>query len=395
MIYSYKAYTKQGKKAQGSIEASSIQEAKEKLRHMQLLIAKLAPQKKALKKQQLSRQNLLIFTSQLAQLLSAKIPLYESLLALEEQSREESYHPVIMGLTERIRRGSSLSQAMQEFPNSFSTLYRALITAGEAVGNLELALNRLNYFLSQQAKTNKQLVSAMIYPAILALLLIVAACVLVGFVIPALETLFEDKQIPRFTQIVLSTSHFLRDWGILLLGAFVAGIFLFIYRLRNPTTKQKLQRLVLHVPLVNRYVLMASLGRFARTLSTLLDGGLPIVLSLGFARQSLNNIRLEEIILRTEQKIIEGIALSQELSKHKEIPPLFYRMVSIGEESGKLAAMLSQVATLYEEDTERILARIVTLAQPVLLLLMGVLVGGVLLSILMPLSSFGAAANSL
>jgi general secretion pathway protein F len=393
MIYSYKAYTKQGKKAQGSIEAINMQEAKEKLRQMQLLIAHLAPQKKALKKEQLTRQNLLIFTSQLAQLLSAKIPLYESLLALEEQSREESYHPVIMGLTERIRRGSSLSQAMQEFPDSFSALYRALITAGEAVGNLELALNRLSYFLDQQAKTSKQLISAMIYPAILALLLIVAAGVLVGFVIPALESLFEDKQIPKFTQIVLSASHFLRDWGLLLLTSFVFGIVFCVHQLKKPHIKQKLQRLLLRIPLVNRYILMASLGRFARTLSTLLDGGLPIVASLGFARQSLNNIQLEEIIQRAEQKIIEGVAFSQILSRYKEIPPLFCRMVSIGEESGKLAAMLAQVATLYEEETERILARIVTLAQPVLLLLMGVLVGGVLLSILMPLSSFGSSAG--
>src|SRR5260221_9868155 len=155
-LYTYRAFTKQGQKTEGSIEAVSIQDAKDKVRNMQLLIREIFPQKQALKKQQLNRDNLLIFTSQLSQLLSSKIPIYESLLALEEQARDEPYHPVILGLTERIKRGTSLSQAMGDFPDSFSPLYRALISAGEAVGNMELALLRLNGFLNQQGKIRKQ-----------------------------------------------------------------------------------------------------------------------------------------------------------------------------------------------------------------------------------------------
>ncbi len=390
-IYTYKAFTPQGKKTTGSIEAVSEQEAKEKIRQMHLLLASLTPQSKAHKKQQLSTDTLLIFTSQLAQLLAAKIPLYESLLALEEQSRHESYHPVVLGLTERIKRGSSLSQAMQEFPESFSILYRALIAAGEAIGNLELSLNRLNGFLTQQNKIHKQLVSAMLYPALLAGLLFVAICVLVGFVIPALESLFQDKPVPQFTQIVLSTSRFLREWGFLIIAILAASFFALGVYIKTPKAKRKLQRGMLRIPLLRRYVILASLGRFARTLSTLLEGGLPIVSALSFAKESLNNARLEEIIQRAEEKIIEGVSLSHEMGRHKEIPPLFSRMISIGEESGKLAPMLAQVAHLYEEETERILTRMVTLAQPVLLLMMGALVGGVLLSILMPLSSFGSS----
>lgn len=391
MIYQYKAFTRQGKPAKGTIEAVNAKEAKDKLRDMQLIVSSLEPQNKGKKRLRLSKDDLRIFTSQLAQLLAAQIPLYESLLALEEQARQEPYHPVILGLTDRIKRGSSLSQAMQDFSESFSPLYRALISAGEAVGNLELALNRLNNFLVHDNKIRKQLISALIYPALLSGLLVVAVTVLVGFVIPALEQLFEDKNIPRFTQIVFGTAKFLREWGFLVVGFLVGLGFYTFYRLRSPKTKASIQRNILHIPLINRYVILSSLSRFARTLGTLLEGGLPLTISLAYAKEALGNARLDEIMNKVEHRIIEGIPFSTELSRYKEVPPLFSRMVLIGEESGKLPSMLSQLATLYEEETERTLTRVVALAQPVMLLLMGGLIGGVLLSILMPLSSFGSS----
>lgn len=392
-VYAYQAFTPKGKKTSGSIEAASLQEAKEKIRQMHLLLSKLELQKKAQKGQRLNRDSLLIFTSQLSQLLSAKIPLYESLVALEEQGREEPHHPVLLGLTERIRRGSSLSEAMADFPGSFSSLYRALISAGEAIGNLELSLNRLNAFLVHQTKIQKQLVSAMIYPALLACLLVVAICILVGFVVPSLEALFQDKSIPQFTQTVFNISGFLRDWGVLIVILAAACITYLYFRLKNPKAKAKIQKFFLRMPLISRYMILSSLGRFARTLSALLDGGLPIIASLSFSKEALNNARLADIMKQAEEKIIEGVPLSHELSRHPEIPPLFARMVLIGEESGKLPTMLAQLATLYEEETERTLTRLVTLAQPLLLLMMGGLIGGVLLSILLPLSSFGSSID--
>ncbi len=391
MLYQYKAFTKQGKPAKGTIEAIGANDAKAKLREMGLIISSLEPQKSGKKKLKLSKDDLRIFTSQLAQLLAAQIPLYESLLALEEQSRDEPYHPVILGLTERIKRGSSLSQAMQDFSESFSPLYRALIAAGEAVGNLELALNRLNNFLVHDNKIRKQLMSALLYPALLTGLLVVAVTVLVGFVIPALEQLFDENNIPQFTKMVFLTAKFLREWGILVVLLFIGLAVYGFYRLKSPEVKAAIQRKILHVPLINRYVIRAALSRFARTLGTLLEGGLPLTVSLTYAKEALGNARLSEIMQRVEERIIEGIPFSTELSRYKEVPPLFSRMVSIGEESGKLSSMLSQLATLYEEETERTLTRVVSLVQPIMLLLMGTLIGGVLLSILMPLSSFGSS----
>lgn len=249
MLYEYKAFTKQRKQTKGTIEAVNLKEAKDKLRELQLIVSSIDVQKKGRKKLQLSKADLLIFTSQLAQLLSSQIPLYESLLALEEQARQEPYHPIILGLCERIKRGTSLSQSMQDFPESFSPLYRALIAAGEAVGNLELALTRLNSFLVHDSKIRKQLISALIYPALLSGLLVVAVTVLVGFVIPALEQLFEDKNIPQFTKLVFSTAQFLRDWGVLVVTFIVGSAIYLFYRLRTPKTKASLQKSYYTYPL--------------------------------------------------------------------------------------------------------------------------------------------------
>lgn len=393
-VYAYKAFTKDGKKTKGSIDALTEKDAKEKLRAMDLLLFELKLQGDVKKKEQLQGDSLLVFTSQLSQLTTSKIPLYESLLALEEQSRQEAYHPVILGLAERIKSGSSLSKALSEYPSSFSPLYQAIIAAGEAVGSIDRSLHRLQTLLSYQMRIVKQLISALTYPIFLMILMFASVFILVGFVIPSIEVLFEDRKVPAFTQFVFSLSKILRGAWLEIFIVIGCSIVASVYYLRKKEVKLKLQRLCIRIPIIKRFFIHASLARFAKTLATLLDGGLPLVNALSFAKEALRNARLEEIVRHVEDRIIEGNSMSASFSRFQEIPALFTRMIGIGEESGQLAPLLSQVATIYEEETERILNRFVTLVQPILLLLMGAIVGTVLLSILLPLSDFGATLNT-
>jgi general secretion pathway protein F/type IV pilus assembly protein PilC len=282
--------------------------------------------------------------------------------------------------------GKALSKALEDFPESFSPLYRALISAGEAVGNLELALSRLTTLLSSQQKASKQLISALTYPLFLFGLMLVAITILVGFVVPSLEQLFEGRNLPWFTSVVFSLSATLRNHWAVLVGGIISSITFLYFYLKRPQVKQQLQRNLLRLPVIGRYIIHSSLARFARTLSSLLDGGLPLTTSLSFAQEGLYNVRLEEVIESVSNKVIEGKTISGELAHYKEIPSLFTRMVKIGEESGKLATMLSQVALIYEEETERSLQLIVSLSQPVLLIVMGGAIGAVILSVLMPLA---------
>ncbi|MDB6081502.1 MAG: xpsF [Chlamydiia bacterium] len=392
-LYAYKAYTAEGKKTQGTLESTSEQEAKQKIRELHLILCELKESKDRKGFADLSKDNLIVFTSQLSQLISAKIPLYESLLALEEQARSEPYHSLVLSLSERVKAGSSLSKTMQDFPNSFSPLYRALISAGEAVGNLELSLVRLSSLLSYQRKMAKQLMSALTYPLFLAAMMFVSICILIGFVIPSIEALFEGRTLPWFTAIVFATSSIARDYWYFFVGGGIAIPTFLYFELRKPSVKAKLQRFSLKIPVLNRYIIHASLARFARTLATLLDGGLPLPQSLAYASEALHNARLQEIVDTAAAKVIEGKTISHELLRYKEIPSLFSRMIRIGEESGKLSPMLTQVASIYEEETERTLNKLVTLAQPILLIVMGGVIGTVVISILLPLSDFGSAMD--
>jgi type II secretory pathway component PulF len=388
--YAYRAYTTDGKNTKGMVEALSDQEAKEKIRALNLILIDLKEQltNKGLK--HLTKDNLIIFTSQLSQLVTAKIPLYESLLALEEQARGEPYHPLILAIGEKIKTGSSLSKALQEFPESFSPLYRALISAGEAIGNLELALSRLSSLLSYQRKMSKQLMSALTYPLFLGGLMIVALGVLIGFVLPSLEVLFEGRELPWFTACVFSVSHGVQHYWAIFVIALISGGLYVHFLMKKQKNKATMQKILLRIPVVNKYIIHAAMSRFGRTLATLIDGGLPLANALQFATEALHNARLEEILTKVTERVIEGKTISGELSRYKEIPSLFSRMVKIGEESGKLSPMLNQISAMYEEETERTLTRLVSLAQPILLIVMGAVIGAVILSILLPLSDFGS-----
>jgi len=390
-LYRYSAYNKEKKKVKGVIEAASISEAKDRIRELQLMIISLVLDSKGSSQKKLKNDSLVIFTSQLNQLVSAKIPVFECLLALEEQSRGEAFHPIILSLTERIKSGHSLSRAMQDFPDCFSPLYRALIAAGEAVGNLELSLSRLTQLLTHQQKVKKQLISSLTYPLFLAGLLFVAVAILVTFVIPSLEVLFEDREVPAFTKFVLQSSRILRTWGPLIIAVGAGAITWLIFRLRSREYKAKFQRLLLKLPVTSSFIARGALSRFGRTLSTLLDGGLPLTSAMQLSEEAINCIPFEEILRNVREKLMEGRSFSSELSRYEEVPPLFCRMIKIGEDSGKLSPLLTQLSTIYEEESDRTLQKLVTLTQPILLLLMGVFIGGVLLSILLPLSDFGSS----
>jgi len=390
-VFQYKAVRSDGQRSKGSIEASSKDDAKRLLREQQLIILDLkeavSSKSQAMK---MSFEQQVIFTSQLAQLLEANVPLYESLEALEEQAEGESYQGIIFSLREHIRKGASFSAALSHYPETFSSFFRAIVVAGESVGKLDQALIRLSQQLSSERQAKQRLISALIYPAILSLLLVVSLGIMIFFVIPSIESLFEDQEIPAFTSFVLSITHFIHahTWflGFSLIGAIMAGIYL----LSKSDVRSKVVIKMLKWPILGQYLLKSSLGKFSRTLSNLLLGGTTLSTALEHAKEALGNKVLEDEIAYASEQIVEGKSFSSSLQKSKHLPPLFARMVSIGEETGRLAPILANLAKLYEEDSDRTLERAVGLIQPILLITMGVAIGSMLFAVLLPLASFGA-----
>lgn len=387
----YQALGSQGKKTTHSIEATSLSDAKERLRKQNVMVISLKPHKKrGLQAPQLQGISLLTFTTQLAALLKASLPLYESLSSLEEQYAGEKFHPILSVLCERIKGGVSLSKALQEFPSSFSTQYVALIEAAETVGALDISLESLAVSMQKTQNLQKSLVTASLYPLILLSFSLVVIGALLSFVVPSIETMLEGRPSSYVTSFVIGASHFFtRGWPYYF--PFLASAVAFLgFSWKKPSFRTRLLKKILALPFLGTLLLEVSLARFFRTFGSLLNGGVNLTKSLNLARKTLNHPLLEEIMDAAEKKILEGSHLSRELKKSPLIPQLVRRLVQVGEETGKMQQMSLKIASLYEESVEKKVARLLAILQPALLLVLGVIVGIIMLGVLLPLTDFQA-----
>lgn len=391
-VYHYQALDSTGKKSSGYIEALNEKDAKGILREQGSMVTKIGVKSQLSSKQNLRGPSLLAFTSQLALLTSSGVPLYESLVTIEEQARGEKYHRVILTLSEQIKGGSSLSQAMATFPDSFDKLYRAMIAAGESVGALDIVLEKLGQLLTRQGKLKRQISTAMIYPSILGCFSLLIICLLLGFVVPSIEGIFEGRELNAFTNLVMSVSHVFRDYWWLYIPA-VAGFVVFAtLKVRSPEGRLWIERNFLKIPIIRTLMIQTAVARFCRTMATLQQGGLTMIDAMRLSREVMRNVVIEEEMKRAENKIIEGSSLSAEMMRSKWIPHIVPRMLAVGEESGSTMVMLNKIADMYEDEIEKNLDRVMALAQPVILIFMGTVIGFVLLAILLPLTDVSSFA---
>ena len=389
-LYHYSAIEPSGKKRTGLIEAQNERDAKEKLRDQGVMVKEVAVKKGGGSRENLRGDSLLNFTMQLSQLVGSGIPLYQSLTAIEEQYRNESYHRVILSLCEQIKAGTSLSQAMSNYPGSFNKLYCSMIAAGESAGALNIVLDRLHHLLAKQMKLKSEIVTALIYPAILASFSLLIIIMLMTFVVPSIEGIFEGRKLNTFTALVISASHFFRDYWWLYIPLLAGLATYLVYKLRSEAGRLWIERTFLKVPLIRTLMVQAAMARFCRTMGTLQQGGVTMIDSMQIATDVMRNVVLEEDMKKAEQRIIEGSSLSEELGKSKWIPMMVSRMLSVGEDSGTTTAMLNKIADIYEEELEKTLERTMALAQPIILVFMGSIIGMVLMAILLPLTDISA-----
>lgn len=391
-LYLYQALDLQGKRKKGLIEAQSEREAKDKLRDMGVMVTSLAAKASMSSRENLKGEKLMAFTLQLSQLVGAGVPLYESLLAIEGQCRSEPYHRIILSLCEQIKAGASLSQAMSAFPDSFNQLYCSMITAGESIGVLDNVLEKLSQLLAKQIKLRSEIITAMVYPGILASFSFMIILLLLGFVIPSIEGIFEGRKLNGFTSFVLSVSHFFRDyWWVYLpaIGAIIGGL---VYYLRKPAGKLWLEKTFLKLPVIRTLMVQTAVARFCRTMGTLLQGGLPLIEAMRISRDVMRNTTMSQEVKVAEGRIIEGSSLGKELARAKLFPPMVAQMLSVGEDSGSVVVMFNKIADMYEQDLEKTLNRLMALSQPAILIIMGIVIGTMLLAILLPLTDVSSLA---
>jgi general secretion pathway protein F len=398
-FFQYRAADQSGKVVEGVMEADVEQSVIMRLREMGCVPLRIAmPSERAISagrqqplfaRRRVSQQQLLQFTRELATLLTAGLPLDRSLSILGGLFEGSELSKILRSLVEAVRAGKSLAVSMAEHPDVFPKIYTNMIRAGEAGGILESVLRYLTEYLESTLSLKEDVKSALIYPTILATAAGVSLVVMFLFVIPRFSTIFKDigKSLPWITQVVIGFSQLLTQYGWLVLLIVAGAVVGLLSYIRTPEGRNEWDRLCLRAWLFGDLVRKFETARFARTLSALIKGGVPLLEALGTVQGVVGNRLLSRALSQVQVRVREGKGMARPLSESGLFPALALNMIAVGEETGKLDGMLAEVANYYDQEVKRATKRLTSLLEPALILGMGLIIGVVVVSMLLAIFS--------
>jgi general secretion pathway protein F len=342
-----------------------------------------------------STSDIAVLTRQLATLIGAGIPLFESLNALIEQVEKEQVKRALTEVREQVREGISFAKALEAHPTIFPPLYINMVRAGEASGTLQQVLERLTKFMESQAKLKGKVTSAMAYPILMAIIGMTLISVLMIAVVPNVTTIFAsmDQALPWYTALLITVSDFAAGYWWLVIIVIAASVYFFRRWKSTPSGKLKWDAFVLKVPVFGKLVLMLSIARFARTLATLLSSGVALLTAMDIVRNVLGNAVLEKVVVDAISSIREGQSIAEPLKRSGRFPPIVTHMIAVGERSGQLEAMLESVSDAYDTEVETRVQILTSLLEPMMIVIMGGAVGFIAVAILMPLIQMSSFAG--
>lgn len=393
--YSYIALDADGRKVKGLLEGDSERQVRSLLRLKELKPVEVhaTTRKTEARAQWLtfsrhwSVSELALVTRQLATLVQSNLPLAEALQAVAEQSSRPAIKSVLMSIRSRVNEGHSLAQAMSEHPAVFTDLYLGMVRAGEHAGFLGVVLDRLADYTEKTQHSSQQVKTALIYPVVLLIVSMAVIIALMIFVVPELIRIFEntDSELPMLTVLLIGSSHFISSYGLLLLVAGFASLLLFRFWLRKPANKLVWHRVLLRVPLLSGFINKLNTTRFSSTLGTLLQSGVPLLEALTIARSVLTNLEYKQRAQLIVDAVREGKSLRYALDISGFFPPMLVHMVGSGERSGELENMLQRGAESQERELDTAIAGMMSVLEPVMVLLLGGFVMTIVMAILLPI----------
>jgi general secretion pathway protein F len=389
-VFSYRATTLDGSVIEGVIEANDERSAVDRLKNTGVIPLKVSSPKGGLQKQfrfRSSKADVLTFTTELSALLSAGLPLDRGLNILAELSEDKEMKAIIQAVLKSIREGSSFSDALQKHPQTFSKLYINMIRAGEAGGVLDVVLDKLNEFLESTKALKDHVVSVMIYPAILMVTGGISIIVLLTFVLPKFSVIFAELggALPLSTQILLNASNTIKTYWWICAVAVVMGWMFFKNYTKSQAGRYQWDKLKLR--LLGDIIKKLETARFCRTLGTLLKSGVPLLQALQNAKDVIENTVVAATIDTVASGAKEGKGITVPLSQTNVFPQLALSMIKVGEETGQLDTMLMKVAQTYEKSLNVAIKRFVSLLEPVMILIMGLLIAFIVISMLLAIFS--------
>ncbi|MCP8899367.1 type II secretion system F family protein [Gilvimarinus xylanilyticus] len=389
--FSYKAAKRDGSLAQGVVDAPTEAIAATRIRSQGLVVISVesAAKQGSGGKKAFGKNQVLSFTSELAVLLRAGLPIDRALKVLIDMAATSAARQVYEDILATVKGGKGFSVALAEKPELFDEFYVSMIRSGEASGNLAAVLGRLAAQLENAKQVRSSVVSALIYPAILAVVSVLSVLVMLGFVVPQFEALFADmgESLPLVTELVIAGGEAIKNNGIYLV--LLAGLAVYFVRrwLRNPQGKTWLDTKLLKLPVFGSVVVKYQVARFARTLGTLLESGVSVLQAINISVETVSNTVVRESLEGLAPAVKGGGRVSQALQDSGDFSPMVVQMVRVGEESGQLGDMMLELARVYDDEVSAGIKRSLTLLEPLLILGMGGMIGFIIVAILMGILS--------
>jgi len=387
--YTYTARAVNGELKTATIDAPSREEVVAQLRRQRMSVVKVDEEaaKKSKTKGSIKMRDIVIFTRQFSTMINAGLPLVQALDILAKQTENKTLSEVTRAVVFDVESGHTVADALAKHPNAFSDLYVNMVAAGEAGGILDTILMRLATFMEKNDALVRKVKGAMIYPGVIMSVAVIAICVLLIFVIPVFETMFGSVglALPLPTRIVIGLSRFLKGYWYLL-GGGIAGTVVMVKRYyATPNGKLLIDKALLKVPVLGDVLRKSAVSRFTRTLGTLISSGVSILDGLEITAKTAGNRVIQDAIMASRASIAGGDTIAAPLQKSAVFPPMVISMIAVGEQTGGLDEMLSKIADFYDEEVDAAVSGLLSLLEPIMIVFLGVVVGGMVVAMYLPI----------
>ena len=391
--YTYKAKNASAQTVTGSIYANNRDEAIEKITQKSLhpIIVEEGALKQGSSNQgvrrKIRKKDIYVLSRQLAGLIKAGIPILQALNMLAQQEKNETFRNVLQSLAQGVKDGRPLSECLGDHPVLFSPFYLSMIRVGEEGGNLKEVLKRLSEYQQRQEELSSKVRVAMAYPLLMFFAGIATVTFILTFVLPKITELFSNmsEELPLITKVVVGISEFIRGGWFWIVPLLLALVFILKKWHATQPGRRTVHQFQLRIPLVGEFILKAELARFANTLELLLSNGISIVKALNISIPIANNELIKEALAKAQQDLTEGGSLSASLKKSAVIPEMMANIIAVGEETGSLEVTLHEITETYEQETNEAIKTMTTLIEPIMILIVGGIVGAIVIAMLLPI----------
>ena len=402
--FAYEGRTASGESRSGTVEADSVEAARSRLRQMQisptsvakkggLMDAEISIPTPAFLKPKVTTKDLVIFTRQFATMIDSGLPLVQCLDIQAKQAPNPTFRDELAVIKETVESGATFADSLRKYPGTFDELYRNMVAAGEVGGILDTILNRLAVYLEKADALKRQIKGAMMYPLATVIVAAVVVAVLLLKVVPTFETMFAEfgSSLPAPTQFVIDLSKWLQSNFLYIVVMIVGGVWGLRVFYRSPIGHFAIDKIMLKAPVFGELLTRVAVARFCRTMGTMIASGVPILEALDICGRTAGNKVIEKAVMKVRDSIAEGRTIAEPLSEAGVFPEMVCQMIHVGEATGAIDVMLNKVADFYEEEVDQAVENLTSLLEPIIMVFLGVVIGGLVIAMYLPIFSMASS----